>query len=139
MKSSQIDRYPLIQVLLVTIAILSLDGCYSNELCINPIEKFVENPSGHDLNALYIETADKEFLIASLSDKSHQTKFTLEGDNPDFEIKNSFDHQMQSFLLKTNSVYKITNSSNGDAASISIIFQTDSLNHITVLQGRICK
>ena len=129
------------KIFLSSIIITAMTGCYSNEICIDPSKKVVLNPSHHDLSRLSIRTEGESgisYLELSLSNHHHRYKFNLTEENPDFDVTY---HATKSnnFYLKPNSIYLITNSSNGDAASNSVTFQTDSINEIIVLDGNSCR
>lgn len=132
---------PALKILLASLITTMWIGCYSNEICIDPLKKVILNPSHHNLSRLEIEFQEGDktaFLDASLKSRAHEDKFLLTMRNPDFEIRDYLENEC-SFLIRPNTVYKITNSSNGDAADNSVTFQTDSFNNIFVVEGDSCE
>ena len=131
------------KIFLGSLIITVMAGCYSNEICIDPSHRAILNPSHHDLYRLRMVIQEEEsgktsYLELSLSDHRHQDKFYLTEKNPDFEVID-YSPRPCSFHLRPNTVYSITNSSNGDAAANSVTFQTDSFNNIFAVEGTSCK
>ena len=125
---------------LSSIIITAITGCYSNEICIDPSHKAILNPSHHDLTRLRVvikEEGKTSYLELTLSSHRHKDKFFLSEENPDFEVTD-YSPKASSYLLRSNTVYTITNSSNGDAAANSVKFRTDSINNIFVIEGDTC-
>jgi hypothetical protein len=125
------------RLLRFTLLIFFLSSCYfinggSNEFNYD----FKTNEIIGSITRLEIETDSPvtyyTYQLRNNQNNTHRLNIT----NPDTSIykltvsqysKDSIAYQNQSFILHPNAEYKITNHSNGDSKTFSIILRTDSL------------
>lgn len=136
MKSNKIIR-----VGFIIISVIFFYSCHDNVIYYDRDHRCVRTCNGTKIVSLYIEDDRSLYFITTKKYKRGSNRLGLEKIDDDYIITRGNDTLIDNklFKLKPNSEYRVSNSSNGDAAAGTIIIRTDSMGIINYSSKTSCK
>jgi hypothetical protein len=136
----EIENCDMKKVFVFFIVAISLMSCYDNQIYFDISEQCVKTCNGRPVKSLYFEGNNNLYLFEKISGKEGSSIFCLNDLDRNYKLAiMNIEMPLDSFRLKPNSEYKISNHTYGDAAFSEIKIKTNESGEIVTADVASCQ